>query len=127
MPYTDYDYPSLAEEAHDEQFAEERNWERTHACRHGNVLKGTKCDAHPDETLKCDGCDLYHCAAHLKDGFCADCDAFVAADIAASAAAAPAIAAPVAIAIGGWLTSYAAIGNGLFVRVGDGKKKRRAA
>jgi hypothetical protein len=105
MPYDAdlYDYPTLAEEAHAEQLAEQEVWERTHACRHGNVLKGTKCDAHPDETLKCGGCDLYHCAAHLKDGFCAECDAFVAADIAASAATAPALAEPFAVAIAGFL------------------------
>lgn len=48
------------------------------------------------------------------------------------------IAAPVAIALNSWLSSqtfarrtpppaYAAIGNGLFVRMGNGKKRRRAA
>ena len=108
------------------------DYEAEHACHHGETIRDI-CDASPDDTRKCDGCDRYHCAAHLKDGYCAECDAYAEADIAASAAAA--LAAPVAIAIGGWLNAikpaaaprYAAIGNGLFVRVGTGRKTRRAA
>jgi hypothetical protein len=48
-------------------------------------------------------------------------------------AAAEQIAEPVRTALDGWLRRQpvtprvAAIGNGLFVRVGDGKRKRRAA
>ena len=72
-----------------------------------------------------------HCElACFESGHTAHC-----AEYSARMAAAPAIAEPIAAAVGGWLSGYAvtatpryaAIGNGLFVRTGKGKSKRRSA
>lgn len=143
-----YDYLDYSEQA---DAAEARAFESVHACHHA-FTAGRTCDEAPEDTRRCDDCGAYFCAAHLiangKDSYCADCETAYRAEMAQLPAPAPVfaapatVAAPVAAAVNGWLNAvapgsylasrlsstpaprYAAIAPGLYVRVGNGKKKR---
>ncbi len=53
--------------AHAAMIEAEEAEERKYSCHaHG-------CDAAADDTVKCDDCEEYFCAAHLTDGICAPC------------------------------------------------------